>query len=347
MKLIILKQECPMNSSPAELAVQTVLGIVQSYWLTRCVWLAAELGIADRVVSSPKSVDELAAALKVGAAPLRRVMRALVSEGFFTESGGKYANSPKSEALRSDVPFSMRSVARAELGQEHYGAWEELLHCVQTGKTGMAKKYNMEIWDYYPKNPHHGAVFNDCMTNITTGVEAAVLGAYDFTPFKQIIDIGGGHGRLLSKMLGKNTTARGTLFDMPNVIAESNATVLPHADRVTKVGGDFFRAVPAGGDLYTLKFIIHDWADAESLAIFKSIRAAMAPGAKVALVEIVLPDSNEPHFGKFMDVNMLVMTGGMERTRSEYEKLLAGAGLKVTRIVPTASVFSVVEAVAA
>jgi hypothetical protein len=240
----------------------------------------------------------------------------------------------------------MRAVARAELGQEHYGSWEELLHCVKTGTTGIKKHYNLEIWDYYPKNPAHGAVFNDCMTNITTGVENAVLAAYDFTPFKHIIDVGGGHGRLLSKMLGKNATAKGTLFDMPPVIEKANELGAVES-RVTKVPGDFFKEVPAGGDLYTMKFIIHDWADAESITILKNIRKAMAPGAKVSLVELVLPEGHEPAFSKFMDVNMLVMTGGRERTRAEYERLFASAGLKLARVVPTQSLFSVIEATAA
>ncbi len=240
-------------------------------------------------VGGSKTSDELAAALSVDAGAIRRIMRALVSEGFFSESSGKYTNSPKSEALRSDVPWSMRAVARAELGQEHYGAWEELLHCVKTGKTGMTKKYGMDVWEYYPKNPAHGAVFNESMTNITTGIENAVLAAYDFTPFKHIIDIGGGHGRLLSKMLAKNPDAKGTLFDTPSVIAAANELAALGA-RATKAGGDFFKAVPSGGDLYTLKFIIHDWADAESIAILKSVRSALAPNGKVILIEMVLPE---------------------------------------------------------
>jgi hypothetical protein len=333
-----------MSQNPADLAVQTVMGLVHNYWVTRSVWVAADLGIADQLVSGAKSVEEIAKGVGTLPSTTRRLMRALVSEGFFSESGGKYVNSPKSEALRSDVPWSMRAVARAELGQEHYGAWEELLHCMKTGKTGMGKKYGQEIWEYYPAHPQHGSVFNECMSNITTGVEMAVLAAYDFTPFKHIVDVAGGHGRLLKKVLGKNSTAIGTLFDMPSVI-EASHELDGLANRTTKVAGDFFKAVPAGGDLYMLKFIIHDWADAESVTILRNVREGMAAGGKVILVEMVLPDSNEPSIGKFMDLNMLVMTSGMERTKSEYEKLLAAAGLKLSRVVTTGSIFSVVEAV--
>ena len=334
-----------MQEISGEQAVLTVLDIVKGYWLSRTVWVAAELGIADQLANGGKSESDLAAALHVPAGTLRRVMRALISEGFFAEVKGQYVNSAKSEGLRSDVPGSIRAVARAELGQEHYGAWEELLHCVKTGQNGMKKHFNQDVWDYYPSHPEHGSVFNESMTNITAGVEQAVLEAYEFDPFKHIVDIGGGHGRLLSKVLGKNYKANGTLFDLPSVISAANE-LDAHAERTKKVPGDFFKRVPTGGDLYMLKFIIHDWADEESKIILSNVRGAMAADGKVILVEIVLPDTHEPAFGKFMDLNMLVMTGGRERTHSEYERLLGSAGLKVSRIVPTRSIFSIVEAVA-
>src|SRR4051812_24049576 len=152
--------------SPAE-AGMAIMGLVQAYWLTRCVHAAAELGVADFIAQGKTSAAELAGATKTRPDTLSRLLRGLISEGFFSESNGVYGNSAKSEALRSDVPYSMRAVVRAELGQEHYGAWEELLYCLETGKTGMPKKYGMETWEYYAKNPHHGQVFNQSMTSLT------------------------------------------------------------------------------------------------------------------------------------------------------------------------------------
>jgi hypothetical protein len=322
------------------LAIATFVDLMKNFWLARAVSVAAELGIADQLVAAPQSAAELARTLNVHEPALRRLLRALVSEGFFAESGGRYSNSPKSEALRSDLPWSMRASARAQLGQEHYGSWEELLHCVQTGKDGVNKRYGMPVWEYYTHNPARGQVFHDSMTALTSGIEQAVLAAYDFSPFSHIIDIGGGHGRLLSQLLAAAPRARGTLFDQPRVLSGA-----PELDPcIEKVPGDFFQSVPAGGDLYTLKFILHDWTDQQSIAILKNIRTAIAPRGKVLLIETVIPDGNDPAFSKFMDLNMLVMTGGQERTAGEYAQLFSSAGFALARVIPTSSVCSIVEA---
>jgi hypothetical protein len=326
--------------STPDLAIGTVIDLMKGFWLARAVSVAAELGIADQLVAGPKTLADLARTLQVNENALRRLLRALVSEGFFSETDGRYTNSPKTEGLRSDVPWSMRGSARAQLGQEHYGSWEELLHCVQTGKDGVSKHYGMPIWEYYARNPARAAVFDASMTSLTSGIEQAVLAVYDFSRFSNIVDIGGGHGRLLSQILSKAPSARGTLFDQPHVLAGSS-TLDP---RIEKVDGDFFKAVPRGGDLYTLKFIIHDWNDEQSIAILKNVRASMAPAGKVLLLETVIPEGTDPAFSKFMDLNMLVMTGGQERTRAEYARLLEAAGLHLQQVVPTQSPCSIVEA---
>jgi hypothetical protein len=328
--------------STPDLAIGTLIDLMKNFWLARAVSVAAELGIADRLVAAPRTAAELAEELHLNENALRRLLRALVSEGFFTETDGRFANSPKTEGLRSDVPWSMRASARAQLGQEHYGSWEELLYCLQTGKDGVSKHYGVPVWEYYARNPERGAVFNASMTSLTSGIEHAVLAAYDFTPFSHIVDVGGGHGRLLSQILTAAPSARGTLFDQPGVVGGA-----PKLDpRIEKAPGDFFQAVPRGGDLYTMKFIIHDWNDEQSIAILKNVRAAMAPAGKVLLLETVIPEGTDPAFSKFMDLNMLVMTGGQERTRAEYARLLAAAGLRLTRVTSTQSPCSIVEAVA-
>ena len=328
------------TTSTPDLAISTMIDLMKGQWLARAASVAAELAIPDHLAAGPKSLTDLAAELHTHPNSLRRLLRALISEGFFTESNGLYANSPKSEAFRSDVPWSMRASARAQLGQEHYAAWEELLHCVQTGDEGVTKKFGVPIWDYYAKTPHHAAVFHQSMTSLTSGIEAAVLATYDFTPFTHIIDIGGSHGRLLTQILSKNATAKGTLFDQPRVIAG----VQNLDPRITPIEGDFFKSVPAAGDLYTMKFIIHDWSDEDSINILKNVRAAMPPAAKLILIETVIPEGHDPAFAKFMDLNMLVMTGGLERTATEYATLFRAAGLKLSRVLPTHSVCSIIEA---
>ncbi|HVS73359.1 MAG TPA: methyltransferase [Phycisphaerae bacterium] len=329
--------------STPELAITTQIDLMKNLWLTRAVWAAAELGVADHLIDSPKSAGQLAAALHVHEPALKRLLRALVSEGFFSESNGTYANSPKSEGLRSDLPWSMRASARAQLGQEHYAAWGDLLHSVQTGSDAVSHHFHMPVWDYYTQNPRNAAVFHDSMTSLTSGVEQAVLDAYDFTSFSHIIDIGGGHGRLLSKILATAPNSRGTLFDQPRVLDGAPAL----DPRIQKTTGDFFHSVPQAGDLYTLKFILHDWNDDQSIAILKNIRAAMAPAARILLIETVIPEGNDPSFAKFLDLNMLVMTGGQERTAAQYAALFRAAGLHLTRVIPTHSPCSIIEAAAA
>ncbi|MGN6370514.1 MAG: methyltransferase [Phycisphaerae bacterium] len=328
------------TSSTPDLAVTTMIDLMKGLWLARALNTAAELALPDLLATGPKSLDHLAHVLNAHPNALRRLLRALISEGFFIESDGLYANTPKSESFRSDFPWSMRASARAQLGQEHYAAWEELLHCTQTGNDGVTKKFGHPIWDYYAQNPHHAAVFHDSMTSLTSGIEAAVLDAFDFSPFHHIIDIGGSHGRLLTQILSQSPASKGTLFDTPRVIAGAQNL----DPRITPIAGDFFHAVPAHGDLYTLKFIIHDWPDEDAIKILANIRSAMNPSAKILLIETVIPEGHAPAFSKFMDLNMLVMTGGQERTAAEYADLFRAANLQLSRVIPTQSVCSIIEA---
>lgn len=327
------------TQGPPEAVINAYVDLMKQLWLTRAVSVAADLALADHLHSGPKTLDELAAATNSHPASLRRLLRALVSEGFFSESSGRYANTEKSDILRKDHQWSLRGVALTQLGQEHYGAWEELLHCVQTGKTGIEKHYGMNIWQYYASNKQHNDNFNASMTSFNAGIENAIIQAYDFSTFKHIMDIGGGHGRLLAQIIESNPSAKGTLFDQPHVLATA-----PDRPSIQKSPGDFFKAIPPGGDLYLLKFIIHDWADKEAIAILRNIRQVIAPAGKVVLVEVVVPEGNNPDFSKFMDINMLVMTGGLERTATEYGELFAKGGFKLNRVIPTKSQFSIVEA---
>lgn len=333
----------PESPTPTDRMFQ----IITSYWTSRAVYVAAKLGLADLVSDRPRTAQELAESTSTDAASLYRVLRALASVGIFNEDEqGRFANTAVSEILRSGVPGSLRATAISELGDDHYEAWTDVLHSVRTGQIAFDQRFGMPVWDYYQKHPADGAVFNESMTGLTRAVEAAVVASYDFSRFSRVVDVGGGHGGLLAAILAVNSNASGVLFDAPQVVdgAGERLRSLGLAGRSEAVGGDFFASVPDGGDLYTLKWIIHDWDDERSVAILGNCRRAMGPGGRLLLVEAVVPPRNEPSFAKFMDLNMLVMTGGRERTEEEFRRLLASARFRLTRTVATPSPFSVLEA---
>jgi hypothetical protein len=233
------------------------------------------------------------------------------------------------------------------MGDEHYLGWADLLHSVRTGESAFRHRYGMSVFEWYQQNPRRGAIFDAAMGDHSRAQIDALLAAYDFSGISHLVDVGGGRGLLLQKVLAAYPGLRGTGFDQPQVVAP--VAVPPElTGRLSIQGGDFFTAVPAGADAYLLKHILHDWGDDACLRILGQIRAVMAPGARVLLVEQVIPPGNAPYPGKLLDLNMLVMTeGGRERTPSEYASLLGKAGLSLQRIVPTPSPVSVVEALAA
>ncbi|MFN2540569.1 MAG: methyltransferase, partial [Chthoniobacterales bacterium] len=231
------------------------------------------------------------------------------------------------------------------LGEEHYPAWGELLHSVRTGEIAFDRAFGMPVWKFFSQNPDNAQTFNDAMTGLTLAVNDAVISSYDFSAIRTIVDIGGGHGSLLASILEAHPKMKGVLFDAPPVIdgAQSRFQSEGLANRCELVAGDFFASVPLGGDAYILKWIIHDWDDERCIKILKNCHRAMTEDGKLLLVEAVVPRGSELHFSKFMDLNMLVMTGGRERTADEYRTLLEASGFKLTRIVPTDSAMSVIE----
>jgi O-methyltransferase len=241
----------------------------------------------------------------------------------------------------------MRAIAEAELGHDHYDAWREVGACLRADGTAFERVYGMPIWRYYAEHAETNALFGEAMTNLTAIANAGVLGSYQFAPFKHAVDIGGGQGSFLSAILDCHPDAKGTLFDLPSVVADAAKAgfVGRHEARLEIVGGDFFDAVPTGGDLYLLKFILHDWDDERSGRILTNIRQAMHPAGRLVVVEIVLPPTNEPHIGPLIDLNMMVMTGGAERTGAEYRDLLTRSEFRMEGVVGTGSPFSVIEAV--
>jgi len=324
-----------------------ILHIIAGYWLSRAVYLAARLKLADAVGDGGASLQAIAAATGTQPEGLRRLMRALDSHGIFAEGAeGVFTQTPLSEALRSDRPGSMRAIAEAELGHDHYDSWAHVESCLRQGGTAFERVYGMPIWRYYAEHPETNALFGEAMTNLTAIANASVLGSYQFAPFTRAVDIGGGHGAFLSAILDQQPAAKAVLFDIPSVIADAAKAgfVDRHQRRLELVGGDFFDTVPTGGDLYLLKFILHDWDEEHSGAILTNIRRAIDPKGRLVVVEIVLPPMNEPHIGPLIDLNMMVMTGGVERTEAEYRDLLAKSRFRIDRVVPSHSPFSVIEA---
>ena len=324
-----------------------MIQFITGFWTSRAVHVAAKLGIADLLQSGPKNVQELAAATGTHAPSLYRIMRALTSAGVFKKANDdRFALTPLSETLVTDAPGSVRAFIISELGQEHYPAWGNLLHSVKTGEVAFDNFFGMDVWKYFTQNPADAAVFNDSMSGMTAAANDAIMSVYDFSQFNKVIDIGGGHGGLITTILQKNPQTKGVLFDAPSVVEGARAKLESAGltDRCETVGGDFFQAVPAGGDAYVMKWIIHDWEDEKAIRILKNCRQHMQPNSRLIIVDCVVPENDEPDFSKTFDLNMMVMTGGKERTAAEFRELRAAAGFKLLRTIPTDVPTSIVEA---
>jgi hypothetical protein len=325
-----------------------MLQMMSGFWISRCIYIAAKLGIADLVKDEPKSAAELAGTVGAHTSSLFRVLRALASVGILTQDDNdRFGSTPLSETLRADLPGSLRAFAMTELGEEHYPAWGELLYSVRTGGIAFDHAFGMDVWKFFAQHPDNARIFNDAMSGMTAQANEAIHARYNFAGINTLVDIGGGHGGLITSILRRNTQMRGILFDAPQVIEGAKASIAASevADRCEVIGGDFFASVPVGGDAHILKWIIHDWDDEKSVAILKNSHRALAENGKLILVEAVVPPGSELHFSKFMDLNMLVMTGGHERTETEFRRLYEASGFRLTGIVPTDSPFSVIEGV--
>jgi hypothetical protein len=324
-----------------------LMQFITGTWLAQATHVAAKLGIADLVKDGPKPVADLATATGTAPGPLYRVLRALAGFGVFAETAPRtFGLTPMAECLRSDVPNSLRAVAVMFGTPWQRAAWSDILHAVRTGEPAFNHVHGMNFFEYCQKNPHAAAVFDEAMTSFSAQETPAVLEAYDFSGVRALVDVAGGHGSLLASILQKYPAMRGVLFDMPSVIdgAKKKGHLAAAAGRCELVGGDFFKSVPPGGDAYLMKHIIHDWSDEHSLTILKNIRKVIVTGGRLLLVEMVIPAGNEPHFGKLLDLEMLVQTqGGKERTEAEYRDLFAAAGFRLTRVVATKAPACVVE----
>lgn len=337
-----------VNAQSSELPPPVaMLQMIQGFWISRALYAIAEIGVPDLLKDGPKSVEELAQATGTHAPSLYRVLRALDSSGVFAEDDQKrFALTPVGATLRSDVPGSLRFFAIEELGGNHYSAWEKMLHSLKTGAIAFNQVYGISKWQYHAEHPEEAKIFDEAMTSFSSVVNAEIVASYDFSSSGTVVDVGGGDGSLLAAILKAHPHLRGVLADLPHVVAGAQRRFTSEglAERCEAVAVDLFKSAPKG-DTYVLKWIIHDWDDQQSVAILKNCRSAMANGGKILLVESVIRPGAATSFSKFMDLNMLVMTGGRERTETEYRALLDAAGLNLTRIIPTRTEMSVIEAV--
>ena len=318
--------------------------------LSRALYVAAELGVADHLADGPLPADELARATGAHAPSLYRLLRALASAGVFTEGADhRFGLTPLGAALRSDAPGAGRSSIRTFGGPMMWASFGEFLHAVRTGETGTERALGRPIFEYLSGRPAEAALFGETMLGYHGAEPPAVAAAYDFAGVQTLVDVGGGIGTLLATVVQAHPGMRGVLLEMPHVAAQARPRLAAAGlgDRCTVVEGDFFAAVPPGGDAYVLSHVIHDWDEARCQAILTNCRRAMGGRGRLLLVEAVLPPGDAPHPGKMLDLVMLTLTGGRERSEAEYATLLAAAGFTLTRVVPTASQASVVEAVPA
>lgn len=329
-----------------------MLAHLTGYWVSQLVFVAAKLGIAEQLARGPRTPEALAKKVGADAGALRRVLRALASIGIFAETArGTFKLTPLAATLREDAPSSLKNFALMIVEGYNWSAWQELLDGVKTGLLPFPRVHGQPIFDYLRDHPEDDRIFSASMASISGPENAAVARALDFGRFRTLVDVGGAHGHLLATILGRHRRLRGILYDQPQVVANAPAsrfiTAKAVAGRISVEGGNFFNAVPQGADAYIMKYIMHDWTDDQCARILGHCRRAMAPGGRVLVVEHVIRPGNAPDWGKMLDINMLVLTGGRERTKDEFSALFARAGLRLRRVHKTEAAVSVVEASAA
>jgi hypothetical protein len=312
--------------------------LLDGYRLTQMIHVAAKLGLADQLKDGPRTVEQLAGLTKTHPDSLYRLLRTLAGLGVFAEDDGmRFRLTPAAELLRTGTPGSMRTTAVVAGEEWMWRPWGALLHSVTTGETAFDHLYGKGTFDWLAERLQAEGTRRSADT---------VARVYDFSAAQTVIDIGGGAGELLSAILRPNPGTRGILFDLPHVAKAARATVDQKvASRCEFVGGDFLKAVPSGGDVYVLKYIIHDWDDARSVSIMTNCRKAMAGRGRLLLIEDLVCGPNQPCRAKVSDLQMLVRTGGRNRTEKEYRSLLGKSGFEVTRVVPAQGDLSVMEAI--
>jgi hypothetical protein len=334
----------PNAKEPAPIAL---LELIQGSMITQSIYVAAQLGIADTLRDGSLTAGEIARRVDANPEATYRLLRLLSSYSIFAEQDdGRFTSTPMADALRSDLPDSMRDIALLMGHPTHWEDWSQLTNSVRTGEASLPKLRGMGAFEYLEANPEYAAVFNNGMTNLSNLETEPLLAAYDFSRFDTIVDVGGGRGALLAAILERASNSRGILFD-DRAEATGAGAFLEEAGiagRCTVESGTLFAKIPPGGGAYILKHIVHDWPESKALDILKNVRNAISPEGTLLLIEFVLPEGNAQHIGKLVDLWLLLLVGGKERTAAQYAGLLASAGFRLARVVPTASQVSIIEA---
>jgi hypothetical protein len=329
--------------------LQQLVQMITGSWVSRAIYVAAKLELADRLADGPRTAEELAGEAGVARWPLYRLLRALAGAGVFAqEADGRFRLNPTAASLRKDGPDSLWAFT-VMLGEEQYRCWGDLPEAVRTGESAFERLFGQRYFDYLGERPEQAKIFDAAMSGFTGRAMRAMLDAYDLSEVATLADVGGGLGTNLAAALKRYPAMRGLLFDQPHVVkrARPRLEAAGVAGRCAIEGGDFFKAVPGGADAYLLGHIVHDWDDAKAGLILDNLRRAMPARAKLLLLEYVLPEGGAPSFGNWLDLHMMVVLGSLERSEAEYRRLLESHRFRLTRVVPTAGDLSVVEGVAA
>ena len=323
--------------------------ILMGQWIARCVQVAANLGVADALGDSPKSVEELAQATDTHAPTLYRLLRSLASRGIFTEvRPGYFAQTELSAVLRSNQPGSLNALVRTYGSEWQWRAWGDLEYSIRTGKAAAEHVLGQRLFEYLKTHPQDIKLYQQGLTSVSEIINKTLAHVYDFSSFDTLVDVGGGHGSLLMTILASYPNLRGTLFDQAQVIEHAREHIASGvSERMHLVAGDFFVSVPEGGDAYLLKQVLHDWSDEDCIRILKACRQAMKPSSKLLVIDpIVQPDEGpETTFAKLTDLLMLVVHAGRERTAAEFARLFASSGFKLNRIISTESPVGIAEGI--
>ena len=340
---MVLKED-PQDQAGTQLVGQ-ILELATGFMQTQAIHVAADLGIADLLKDGPKSADELAAMTGAHGPSLYRLLRALASVDIFAEiDQGVFRQTPLGTTLQLDHPLSVQPLAHLVGDPSWWRSWGSLSHAIKTGEPAIEHVFDMHLFDYLGQHPQTASVFNAWMTRLSQMTDPALVSSYDFSGFKQVVDVGGGHGSFLITILQANPALKGVLFDLPEVVSTVDLNGAPLADRCEIVGGDFFSSLPAGGDAYVLKQISHDWHDDSCIEILRNCHEAMTANGRLLVIDAVLPSDNAPDINKFIDLQMLVLThGGKERTEAELRSLFKAGGFQLTRIIPTPTLFKIIE----
>jgi hypothetical protein len=325
-----------------------LIQMAAAIWKARAVYAAARLDLADLIANGQRSAEELARATGTHAASLHRLLRALASCGVLTEAEpARFALTPLGAALRTGAPGAARATVLTLAGDWQWKAWDRFLYSLRTGQPALLEVFGKSLFEYLAANPEDSARFNEAMVGMHGADGPAVVEAYDFSSFKTVADLGGGAGMLLTTILQANKHLRGTLVELSETVPAARSLVEGRglSDRCDVVAGDFFREVPFGHDAYILAHVMHDWTDEQGLPILRNCRKAIPKHGRLLIIEAVLPPGDAPHEGKMMDLLMLTVTGGVERTEDEFSVLLAAADFKLSRVIPASTHQSVVEAV--